>query len=191
MHADRSNRSALVVLAVVLIVVGVFGVLVGSGQLTTPAAHDALLHNGVADFIGKNSSWFWPVVAVVAAIVVLLMLRWVLAVLFSTDRAGDLPIRTHAGPGQTTLTAGALTGAVGEEVSGYRGVTDARARLTGDPHSPHLMLRVTVEESADIAALRDRLDNEALTHARTALDQPDLPARVDLTVSSRPGARVR
>jgi hypothetical protein len=51
-----------------------------------------------------------------------------------------------------------LTEAVAEETEGYRGVSSARARLLGDPADPELVLTVALEETADFAALRQRIE---------------------------------
>ena len=75
-----------------------------------------------------------------ALILALLALRWLLALLFSTDRAGDLPITPGGSAGRTTLAARALTEAVAEETESYLGVNFARARLVGDPAGPKLVV---------------------------------------------------
>ena len=86
--------------------------------------------------MSAHGDWLWPVAAVAAAILVLLALRWLIALLFSTDRSGDLLISPR-GQGERTILAGhALTGAVLAEIESYRGVSSARARLLGDPADP-------------------------------------------------------
>ena len=64
----------------------------------------------------------------------------------------------------------------------------ARARLIGDPDDPELVVRAVLEETADLTALRQRIETEALTHARQALALR-LPAGLDLTITggARPG----
>ena len=52
------------------------------------------------------------------------------------------------------------------------------------------MVTAILEETADLAALRQRIETEALTHARTALDNPDLAVQLDLTVTTRRATRV-
>ena len=67
----------------------------------------------------------WPA-AGLALIVVLAALRWLLALLFSTDRSGDLTFPEDRSARRTTLEAGALTEAVMQEIESYRGVHAAR-----------------------------------------------------------------
>ncbi|MEP6851041.1 MAG: hypothetical protein ABJA87_00010 [bacterium] len=43
---------------------------------------------------------------------------------------------------------------------------------------------VTAADTADLARLRRRIETEAFTHARTALDNPSLPIRLDLAVGN-------
>ena len=57
----------------------------------------------------------------------------------------------------------------------------ARGRVIGDSRDPEIVLTVTTAPSADLPALRDRIETEALTHARQALTNPTLPIQLDLT----------
>ena len=89
--------------------------------------------NPTGRFFGAQGAWLWPVAAFAALVIVVLALRWLAALLFSTDRTGDPPIPPTAGAGRTILAAGALADAVAGEIESYRGVDNARARLIGDP----------------------------------------------------------
>lgn len=190
MHADRTNRTLLIVLATILVAAGGLGGALAFGAFGKPASRRALTDNPVVVFLERNDSWFWPVAAVVAAVLVLACLRWLLAVVFSTGRTGDVALRA-GGSGATTLASDAVPRAVSAEIEDYLGVSSAGARLLGDPDSPELAVAVTIEDSADLPSLRDRIENEALAHARSALDDPDLPIRLDLTVGEARSARVR
>jgi len=190
MHADRTNRVMLLLLALALIGAGLGAGGASLGLYGRPAQHGRLMANPAGRFYGEQGAWLWPVTAAAALLVVILALRWLAALLFSTDRAGDLRIASGDKPGRTVLAAGALTGAVSGEISSYRGVDAARARLIGDPGRPRLVVTVTVEETADLAALRRRIETEALTHARSALGSPDLPVQLNLIVTTRRATRV-
>jgi len=76
------------------------------------------------------------------------------------------------------------------EIEGYRGVNSARARLIGDAEDPELVVTAGLEESADFTALRQRIETEALTHARQALGNMALPTQLDLTISTKKASRV-
>jgi hypothetical protein len=189
MHADRTNRIMLILFGLALTAAGVAGALAGFGALGQPTKHDILLSGQVRDFFGRHGDWLWPVIALAAAIIALLALRWLLALLFSTDRTGDLPLTGDRSGGRTTLSAVALTDAVTSEIDGYSGVDSVKARLIGDPLAPTLVVSATLEESADLPGLRQRIENNAVRHARQALDNPELPVRLDLTVTSRQAQR--
>jgi hypothetical protein len=190
MHADRANRVILVLLAVLMIAVGGAAGAASIGAYGTDERHSTLNENPVWAFFGAQSDWIWPVIAAAAAIVVLLALRWLLLLLFSTDRLGYLPVGPASSADQTVLAAGALTEATTAEIESYRGVHSASARLIGEPASPKLVVAVDLEADADVAVLRRRIEAGALTHARTAVGDPALPAQLDLAVTTRPSARV-
>lgn len=190
MHADRTNRALLTLFALLLVVAGAAAAGASLGLFGTVTKHRTLLHNDVGDFYSRHGDWLWPVTALVALLVVLLALRWLLALLFTTDRASDLRIVGGGGPGRSTLAPAALTEAVTEEIAGYRGVDSARARLIDNSGSLRLVVTATLEQTADLPALRQQIQTGALAHARTALDRPELPAQLDLTVTTKRSTRV-
>ena len=190
MHADRTNRTAAILFALLLIAVGLDAGSASIGVYGTGIEHDRLMDNPTGRYFGAHGVWLWPVIAVAALIIGLLALRWLIALLFSTDRSGDLVIQSSTGAGRTTLDHGALTDAVVEEIEGYRGVDSARARLIGEADDPELVVTAVLEESADLVALRQRIETEALTHARQALGNLSLPAQLDLTITARRASRV-
>jgi len=190
MHADRTNRVILLGLAILLIAAGAGAGAASIGVLGAATRHSSLIANPVGHFTGAQGGWLWPTAAVAAAIVALLALRWLLALLFSTDRAGDLAITPGGSTGRTTLAARAMTEAVAEEIESYRGINSARARLLGDPADPELVVTAALEETADFAALRQRIETGALSHARTAVGNPAMPAQLDMTVTTKRSTRV-
>ncbi len=189
MHADRTNRALLLLLAMVLIAAGVLGALMSFGVFGTSRQHQALLANQVGTYFGHHGDWLWPAIAAASLLLALLALRWLLALLFSTDRSGDLTFPTRSA-GRTTLSAGAVTDAVTDEISTYRGVAAAKARLIGDEAEPELVVTAALHDTADFAAVRTRIETGALAHARTALNKPALRTQLDLTVSTKRSTRV-
>jgi hypothetical protein len=190
MHADRTNRVMLLLLALLLIAAGLDVGAASLGLFGTTTQHSHLMANPTGRYFGAQGAWLWPVIAVAAVIMALLALRWLVALLFSTDRSGDLALQPGGPAGRTIMTAGALTEAVTEEIEGYRGVDTAHARLTGESDNPRLVVTATLEETGDLVALRQRIETGALTHARSALDNPSLPVRLNLTVTTRRASRV-
>jgi hypothetical protein len=190
MHADRTNRTLLIVFALLLLAVGLDAGAASIGLYGTATQNSTLMDNPSGHYFGAHGVWLWPVVAVAALIIGLLALRWLIALLFSTDRSGDLLIKPSTGAGRTTLAHRALADAVVGEIEGYRGVDSARARLIGDSDDPELVVRAVLEETADFTALRQRIETEALTHARQALGNMSLPTQLDLTITDRRSSRI-
>jgi hypothetical protein len=105
MHADRTNRTLLLLLALLLIGAGAAAGTASIGAFGTATRHSPLIANPAGHFIRAQGGWLWPAAALAALILVLLALRWLLTLLFSTDRAGGLPITPGGSAGRTTLAA--------------------------------------------------------------------------------------
>jgi hypothetical protein len=185
MHADRTNRTALIVFGSLVLLAGAAGMLTSVGAFGNAFSKHALFVNQVGTYIGKNGAWVWPAAAGVCLLIALATLRWILALLVSTDRAGDITLPGGKDHGTTKLPPTALTGALTGEVGSYHGVDSVRSRIIGDPASPQLVLSVTATPAADLRALHQRLESEALAHTRQALGRQDLPVQLDLDVSRR------
>jgi hypothetical protein len=190
MHADRTNRTILLMLGLLLTAAGVAGLLAGSGAFGSAVADRTLADNDISRYTGDNGRWLWPVIAAVALIVLVLALRWLIAVLFSTDRVRMLPLRTGRTTDRATLAAPAVADAVRGEIESYHSVRSAKVWLVGSPEEPQLVVNVDTDGDADLGALRDRIEHGALAHARHALDRPDLPIRLDLELKPQQRARV-
>jgi len=190
MHADRTNRVVLATVALLALATGVLGSLLSFGVFGTSAQRRSLLDNPVSVFIGDNSAWFWPVAAILGLFLVALGLRWLLILSFSTDRVGNLVVGGDRSGGRSTLSSSALTKAVADEIEGYSGVHSVKSRIIGHADAPELVLDVVLEDSADLAAIRHRIETETIAHTRQALDSPQLPVIVDLTVTNKQQKRV-
>jgi hypothetical protein len=103
-----------------------------------------------------------------------------LALLASTDRAGDIIVGSGTDKGTTILRPAALIDALTGEVSAYHGVDSAKGRVIGDGRDPEVVLTVTTAPAADLQALHHRIEDEALAHARQAAGNPSLPIQLDL-----------
>lgn len=142
--------------------------------------------NRVSTYIGQHGTWLWAAAAFVCLLITLAALRWILALLVSTDRAGDITIPGRKELGTTRLHPAALTGALTREIETYHGVQDVKGRIIGDASNPKIVVTVTAGQAANLPALRRRVESEALAHARQALGKADLPIQLDLKVSRRP-----
>ena len=185
MHADRTNRVALTLFGLLVLLAGAAGLTVSVGVFGKSFSQRTLFANRISTYIGHHGVWVWPAVAGVCLLIALVALRWIVALLVSTDRAGDIPIPVASREGTTILQPAALTGAVTREISTYHGVEAAKGRIIGEAAAPEIVLEVTASQSASLYALYQRIEAEALSHARQALGHTDLPVQLDLDVSRR------
>ena len=179
----RANRVVLALLGLLLTAAGAAALAAGLGLFGARFSDRPVLDRPVASFVDA-SAWFWPVVAVAGGLLALLCLWWLLAQARS-DRVAEVPLARDPRRGDTELAAAALTDAVEDEVEGYRGVTRARAGLSGASTAPLLTLTVTLDGRVDAGELHRRIVDDAVAHARQALGKPDLPARVELVLPRR------
>ena len=60
-----------------------------------------------------------------------------------------------------------------------------RARIIGDAAAPEVVIAVTASQTADLRALHQRIETEALSHVRHAVSNTSLPIQLHLDVSRR------
>ncbi|MFI7545826.1 alkaline shock response membrane anchor protein AmaP [Actinoplanes sp. NPDC049599] len=189
MYADRTNRALLTLLGAALLAAGTVGILAGTDVFGHDLAGRPLTDNAAARYLGDHSLWFWPAAALVGVIAALLALRWLLAVLTPRPRVGAITIATDRSGGPAALDADALTDAVTAEINSYRGVDTSHAKVYGSPVDPQLAITVRTDDDADIAAVHHRIEDDALAHVRQALDRPDLPISLTISVGNRRSSR--
>ncbi len=194
MHADRANRISLTLIGALAVILGVGGLLAAAGVFGSAFQGRFLVDNGFSRYIGHHGKWVWPAIAGVAFVITLLALVWLAKLLFSTDRAGDLRLtpprrKGDIRRGTTRLAPSALVHAVTEEISDYHGVTGARGRILGEATHPTIAVDVSASRRADLPELIERIQREALAHARMALDKPDMRAIVNMTINDKPVSR--
>ncbi|GIF53894.1 hypothetical protein DFJ67_6466 [Asanoa ferruginea] len=186
-HADRITRIVLIVIAACFLAIGGAIIAANTGLFASGFPQRTLLENPAVSWIGGHSTWFWPIAAAVATVLGVLALLWLIAVLRGPTKTHDLSID---GSARTTLGATALRDALTNEIQGYRGVDDAKVRVYGDAIQPKLGVRVSLTADARVAEVRDRIEQQALAHAREALNAPGLPVILDLGVSKKSSPRV-
>jgi hypothetical protein len=208
MHADRTNRVLLALIGLLAVALGTGGLLLSGGVFGDQYAHHRVIDNQFVRYFDREGDWLWPSIAGAAFVIMLLALFWLLRLLFSSDRAGDIalpsahpskreshaervrahaagtPARDHA-TGRTNISASALSQAVAQEIETYHGVLAARARVLGEPADPSLAIEVKAIRHADLSALLQRIEHEAIVNARRALESSRLPVKLDITVSDK------
>jgi hypothetical protein len=177
-RVNAVNRTVTGLLGLVLLAAGGLGLAVSFGAFGN--GRQPLLPQAMRDY-ATNQPWFWWAVAAVCLLLALLGLRWLLAQL-QTDRLSRLDLTTDERDGQTTVHTGAVTDAVEAEVKSLRGVAGASAHLL-DRRGQRLTLAVDLADYADIAEIRQTLEDRIVGHARQAIDDPDLPVDIELRPS--------
>jgi hypothetical protein len=185
--ADRRNRAGLLLLGLLLLGVGAYGLARGWGAFGDGAATEPLLVDEWRQFVARNGGWFWPAAIVASLLGALLGWRWLRAQLAAaTPRRVDL---THRGDSGTTVVrpAGAAR-ALADDIETYRGVTGVSARVTGEPEAPEIDLRVEVVDTCHIPSLRSRIEQEALARFQRALELEAVESNVEFRLTA-PGPR--
>ena len=195
----RGNRIGLAVVGVLLLAAGGYVLARSLGAFGTEQADAPVYAERTASWIHAQQPWIWITLAAIGVIVALLALRWLLVQL-RTDRLGRIAMDTDLdldpdddgdlGAGRTTLPTSALTTAIGQEIDGYPGVRAVTVHVAGRPDRPELRLEVTIDSDADPARIRTRIVDEAIAHAKAALDTEFLPTQLLLAVN-RPPRNVR
>lgn len=178
----RANRGVLALIGLLLLAAGAAGIAAGTGLFGAKIRRQKVIDQDSRDWVARHD-WFWLAVAAGSILIALLALRWLLAQT-STSRVYHLDVETDRRAGRTVLAGGAVTGAVAEEIGAYRGVSGASAYLLGDRSAPTLLVHATLDGRGDPAQVRRRIEADAVSHARQALDAPELPVRLELRLAA-------
>ncbi|WP_131784742.1 alkaline shock response membrane anchor protein AmaP [Protofrankia symbiont of Coriaria ruscifolia] len=185
---DRFNRVMFTLLGLILLGAGVVALLAGNGVFGTDSANRPTLTPGNRAFAASHA-WFWPVVGVATAAIVLLALIW-LSAQFSSGRLSALHVMDDRF-GRVRVDGRAFTAAVRNELAGTDGVRQVHARLLGSEEHPLLQVVVTVQPDADIHRIRSEIEQIALPHARETAARPNLTVELELVPGAHRSDRVR
>ena len=185
----RLNRTVLSLLGLLCLAAGGIVLLVGTGLLgdLLPVLADApLLPPGLV-----LAGWVPAAVAAVAIIIGLLALRWLIAQTTRRPASSNWQLSPDTSTGTTHIDSDAAARPLADEIEDYPGVRSATARLTGPHQHPHLYLRVSADDHADISDLRRRIDDDAIPRLTQAMNLPALPADMLLRLVTASGTRTR
>lgn len=176
-RSDRVDAPALTVLGLVLVGLGGYGAARGFGALGARAADDPVLTEAARSFVSRNEQWLWPATAALALLLAYSGWRWLRTQLVGT-RVTRLDLSERAGGEATYVLAAPAAAALGRDVETYPGVRRASARLVRDGERPEVALTVDVDDDAEVASLNRRIESDAFTRFRQALELEDLDARI-------------
>jgi len=126
MHADRTNRLVLALFGLLVLVAGAGGMAASTGVFGVAFSRQTLFDNRASGFIGHHGGWLWPAVAGACLLLALACLRWILVLLASTDRVGDITIPGDTDQGTTTLQPAATAARRAAHVLEYMDATSLR-----------------------------------------------------------------
>lgn len=184
---DRVNRLVLTVLGAALLALAVVGLVASAGGFGRRVA-DAPLYGRVPRGWFETNGWALWLVALFGVLVALLALRWLLAQVHS-ERVTRLDLERDLAEGRTLLGGGALTSAVVADVETLPGVRRAGASLLGTSR-PWLRLTVDLDERADIAEVRRRLETGSVPRLRRVLGEEHFPVEALLRLPASTRATV-
>lgn len=187
-RVDRTNRTVLAVLGLVLLAAGGLGLarsLSWIGEDTTTGS--VLPRDSTPAW--TTEWWFWPAIGV-GALVVAVLCAWWLVSQVSTERLGHLEVDPSRSGGDTWLKASSIAEAVQDEVEGYPGVSDARMQLLGTPGRHRHRLVVSLTDRADVDSVRQRLTSRTIPNIHRALDFDHPELEIELVLAPRERRRL-
>jgi len=185
---ERRDRTLLVLLGAVLIAVAVVGILLRAGVLVLP--QPSRLWSQVADQV---PGYEWVVyTGLIVAGLVLVWVGWrMIRGQFATPAAGVRELTVQRGDrGRTTVPASSVARVLERDLAGQPGVQDATARLVGAGARPHLVVDATVDGWADLARVRDSVD-QSYQRLQQTLGVEAVEADLHLRTIPTPTSRVR
>ncbi len=181
-----ANRLWLAVTGLVFLAAGGAVPAAALGAFGPERAHRPVCTAAMSRWITAHAR-LWPAVVAAGCVVTLLGIGWLAA----QGRGVVLRRLAMGGPGADATRMGARVAVrtIGADVASYEGVRAVRGRLVGRPARPRVHLRVTCDETADLAGLAVRIRREALAALRATLDRADLTAVVVFAVEPARPAR--
>lgn len=176
-RADSFNRVALLLVGLLLIATGGYGLARALGVTGVAPSEGAVLPPGISDFVARNSEWFWPAVAVAGIVLAYLGWRWLLAQFPAPQQVHNLDLASK-GPGSTRIRAGGAAQAWAKDAGQLDAVSSSRAWFQQGASGPHAEMRLTVLDNSDLGVVRSHVEGEALDRLRLSLDMQALEAHV-------------
>lgn len=174
---DGVNRVVLLLLGMILVGAGAYGLSRGWGVFGDAQAQDPLLGETLVGFVRRNAEWFWPAAALVALVAAYGCYRWLRAQIPLPQRAGSIDLSTERSRGFTRVRAGGAANGLAADIERHPGVSSAKARIVSDEPVPEVEMRVDLFERADLIAVRDHVEQTALPRFRKSLGSQELSAR--------------
>jgi hypothetical protein len=179
------NRVILSLIGLVLVAAAVYGLIRGFNGFGSSRARQPLITPDGVDWLDRNHQWFWPVVAVVSAVVAIAALAWLLTQFHS--RPARLNWTVAQDGGTTTIAGEGVASAVHDDLVQLATVERANVRLIGDADEPGLDIRLWVHDDATLPAVLHEITATVTPRLCQALEIDHVPAAVaiDLMPANR------
>lgn len=176
-RTDSFNRIVLLIVGLLLIAAGGYGLARALDVTGQASSEGVVLSSQMSDFVGRNSEWFWLVVAVAGLVLAFLGWRWLQAQFPAPQHVENFDLASK-GPGSTRIRAGRAAEAWARDAGKLDAVTSSRAWFQEGRSGPHAEMRLTILDNADLGVVRSHVEGEALDRLRRSLDMQGLEAHV-------------
>lgn len=183
------ERSAVTLLGLLSLLVGVAALVVGSGVLGTFRSQRPVADPLVVQWLRDNAR-LAAVIGLVAGLVLLVLGLWWLVRAMRPEPRPDFRLE-KSDSGDLDVTSGALANAVRADAEQVPGVKRARVRMAGSDRSPSLRLTLSLQEGTNIRHVWEELDEKVLARARQSLGRETLPTAIRLQLDRAPKQRVQ
>lgn len=181
--ATRTNRGVLVLLGLLLLAAGAVGLVVSFGGFGVGRQERPVLDPSARSFAASHA-WFWLAVAAAALLLTVLAWLWLRAQL-STSRVRTINLESDRSRGATRLDVSALERACADELQSRRGIGRTNALMLGSQYDPQLVLFISLDGRESLRVVDRAVQSEVLTKIRQALDNPDLPVRIEYKLAKQ------
>jgi hypothetical protein len=172
------NRWVIGLLGVLLVLGGALVTMINTellGTLLARAGSDRVQPDRTAAIVPPTAvsggqPWLLVIIAVVAVLVAALAVCWLLASLPRRNPATAFRVHQDPVAGTTIIEPAALNQAVAHQVEQVSGAIAATVSVRGAVQEPHLAVRVTVDERADIAEVVRAIGSDVAGGLALALD---------------------
>lgn len=182
-RTDRVNRALLTLIGVLLLAVGTAALLHSTGALGRARRESPVLASPTVSWYAAHGSWFWPTLAGVAALVLILAVWWASAQI-RLNGAGLIALDRHPG-GAVTVTGGHLAECIERDAAAQPEIERARVHLTRSESTLHVWLTVWVGPPYDVGRAVARITKNVLPNVRSTLDgAAPIPLSTHVTVET-------
>jgi len=188
-HRDRLNRIVFGLVALGLLAAGAYALARGYGAFGTDRATQSVLSDRIRTYISDNTSWFWPVVAILGLLLAVIGARWLQAQVRPVPSVREWDVARDE-DGVTTLRAPAAATAFAQDVAGLPHVTGASAWIVEGSPDLEVIATVDVSDDATLQAVRADIHGEPLQRLTRAVEAQTADLRIRFQFAGTPARSV-